>query len=463
MEVSMTRQLPERPNLEHLRNEAKELQRSLSIKLSEAQLTLAREYGFASWPKLKRFVEGSPNRHAAFFAAVRAGDRATAATLLKEDATLVFARHPNSFDAPALNLAATRNDIPLIDLLLDHGADPNAKSTWWAGGFCPLDFADEVTSNHLLKRGAHLTAHAAARLGMAKELSEILKRNPEVVHERGGDGQMPLHFAKTPEIVDLLLDAGADIEARDIDHEGTPAQHAILNAPVLERLIDRGAKQDVFMAVIREDVEALNQFLDEDAEALERQTGEPGNPQVPVAPGAHIYTYSLGFSRPDQVATRFAKDRSYQVLFGRATPRQRFLVSLWRGDSEVARTYAFELHKEDMKMLPQAAWERRTDAVKLMLELGFDVNTRGLDESTAIDRAAFHGFDDVIEAILPYEPDLTVRNVYGGTPLGACLFGSVHGWRKDGNYPRSVRLLLNAGSPAPETEEGKARLQALLG
>jgi hypothetical protein len=58
----MARDLPARPNLEHLKNQAKDrlgdLQRSdPRAQLADAQLALARDYGFASWPKLKAHVE----------------------------------------------------------------------------------------------------------------------------------------------------------------------------------------------------------------------------------------------------------------------------------------------------------------------------------------------------------------------------------------------------------------------
>jgi hypothetical protein len=50
-------QLPERPNLEQLRNQARELQKESGLKLSEAQRDLARRYGFPSWTKLSEHVE----------------------------------------------------------------------------------------------------------------------------------------------------------------------------------------------------------------------------------------------------------------------------------------------------------------------------------------------------------------------------------------------------------------------
>jgi hypothetical protein len=52
------RRLPQRPNLDQLRRQARELQRrSKSPTLSAAQLALAREYGFPSWARLKAEVD----------------------------------------------------------------------------------------------------------------------------------------------------------------------------------------------------------------------------------------------------------------------------------------------------------------------------------------------------------------------------------------------------------------------
>ena len=55
----MSRDLPARPNLEYLKNEAKDCLGDLRradprAQLADAQHALARDYGFASWPELKR-------------------------------------------------------------------------------------------------------------------------------------------------------------------------------------------------------------------------------------------------------------------------------------------------------------------------------------------------------------------------------------------------------------------------
>ena len=55
----MSRELPAKPNLEYLKKQAKELLRANGQgKLADAQHALAKEYGFATWAKLKSHVEG---------------------------------------------------------------------------------------------------------------------------------------------------------------------------------------------------------------------------------------------------------------------------------------------------------------------------------------------------------------------------------------------------------------------
>src|SRR5205823_10453679 len=52
------RPLPDRPNLRHLKDQAKDmLKAGAAASLADAQFQIARLYGFASWPKLKAHVE----------------------------------------------------------------------------------------------------------------------------------------------------------------------------------------------------------------------------------------------------------------------------------------------------------------------------------------------------------------------------------------------------------------------
>lgn len=62
---------------------------------------------------------------------------------------------------------------------------------------------------------------SVSRLGMMAKLRELVAADPDVVHARGGDGQTPLHFTSTVEVAEFLLANGAEIDARDVDHEST--------------------------------------------------------------------------------------------------------------------------------------------------------------------------------------------------------------------------------------------------
>jgi hypothetical protein len=168
--LNTTPSLPALPNLEQLKHQAKDLVKqfkahspealrrvqahlpraanlpteSLSttkLTLSEAQFVLAREYEFPSWPRLKRHIETSqPDQDAtleAFKRVVQEGDSQKLRTLLRTYPTLKAQIDAPlfSFDSPAVLSAASRNDRKIMEVLLEHGADINGRSRWWAGGF----------------------------------------------------------------------------------------------------------------------------------------------------------------------------------------------------------------------------------------------------------------------------------------------------------------------------------------
>src|SRR5687768_9785570 len=50
--MTASKPLPDRPSLESLRKQAKKIARERSVSLRDAQLALAREYGYAGWHAL---------------------------------------------------------------------------------------------------------------------------------------------------------------------------------------------------------------------------------------------------------------------------------------------------------------------------------------------------------------------------------------------------------------------------
>ena len=93
----MSRQLPDTPNLEFLKKQAKELLAARQPDnpgwtLADAQHALAREYGFDSWPRLKHHVESARESSHSFVGTWRAdiGSSKRNPSNLFRDATLTF-------------------------------------------------------------------------------------------------------------------------------------------------------------------------------------------------------------------------------------------------------------------------------------------------------------------------------------------------------------------------------------
>ena len=230
----MSSQLPDRASLEFLKKRAKELLRELRerdprAQLADAQRTVARDYGFPSWRALKAEID---RRRApmlgSFFAACRAGDVSALRELLAREPNLV--REPTPEGSTGLHLAVEHLDA--VRLLLEHGADPNARDV--------------------------------------------------------GDNAYPLHFAVGPGRVDVvraLLDAGADVHGAGDAHELEVIGWATCFGPtipqdVLALLLERGARHHVFSAIAAQDLDAIHRLVEENPDALSRRLSRTENRQT---------------------------------------------------------------------------------------------------------------------------------------------------------------------------------------
>ncbi len=95
--------------------------------LHEAQLVLARSYGFASWPKLKAYVDGVTVRRLA--QAVRAGDVASVRSMIAARPELVHLDLAEDDEHQALHHAVLTRQAEIVRLLMRHGADAR-KGIW---------------------------------------------------------------------------------------------------------------------------------------------------------------------------------------------------------------------------------------------------------------------------------------------------------------------------------------------
>jgi ankyrin repeat protein len=479
----MNKQLPERSSLEQLKTQAKDLLNEVlagrpealarignenreTFALHDAQRVVAREYGFPSWPKLKAEVEQRERETAKvrFHTAFDADDAAEIRAMLKRFPV------PGMMLNPLIPKVRSR---AMLDALLDGGADIDVKSDWWAGGFGVLHQASADVAQYAISRGAKVDIHAAARLGMAARVRELLVENPKLVAAKGGDGQTPLHFAATVEIARELLEHGADIDARDVDHESTPAQYMVRErAQVARFLVSRGCRTDVLLLAALGEHDRLVALLDRDPAALRVRVSDEFFPMVGGKAGGTIYQWTLGwYVSAFDVARNFKHRDLERMLWERAPGDVRFLDACWRGDVAQARALADEngltvsqLRENDRRLLAHAARNNQLAAVQTMLELGFPTDVRSQHRATPLHWAAYHGNVAMTKLLLERGAALEVRDAdFNGPPLGWAIHGSREGWhRQSGNYGGTVELLLQAGAKNVEKAAGTEEVKAVL-
>jgi ankyrin repeat protein len=181
--------LPARANLEHLKNEARQRLKTMrsehsAARLSEAQLLVARSYGFPSWRKLKSYVELLNDFGQELINAVRAGDLQTIRKLLDDHPELVNAstdvhlrvRPSDALTMRLVHLAIAEAKIDVLQLLIQHGADLNARN---ADGRLPLHDCFELGRDDfakvLLDAGAAPTSARQRPMGCTTVFGKSLR------------------------------------------------------------------------------------------------------------------------------------------------------------------------------------------------------------------------------------------------------------------------------------------------
>jgi ankyrin repeat protein len=489
------RALPLRADLAQQKTQAKELLYSFSaghtesiarvravlpdksrIVLADAQLVLAREYGFRDWNALRTHISdriaAERGPHEQMHDAMQRRDAARVRQLLSQHAEFRPLINAPFFPYNSPAIVACADDAAMVDVLLEFGADPNQRSGWWAGGFHALHSATGAAAERLLAAGAIPDACAAAHLDDATLLGSMLAVDATRVGERGGDGQTPLHFARSRRVIDLLLDAGADINARDIDHRATAAEWMLDRTrdagryALAQYLVERGASADVFLAAALGRTEDVVAMLQRDATLLDEHTGR-GSYAEQSPSSFHIYFWTIGANRsPLDVAAQFGHDATVNALLEFATPAQRLRLACRRADGDAARALVAEdpgvmssLAASDRRALTDAAWNGESAVVSLMMELGFDPSVPGHDSGTALHCAAWQGSAASVAAILGSEAGralLTLTDAtHDSTPLGWCCHGSLHGPRAR-EHAEVARLLLSAGAPMESLDASDA-------
>ena len=271
-----------------------------------------------------------------------------------------------------------------------------------------------------------------------------------------------------------MLDHGADIDARDIDHESTPAQYLLdhESIEVARYLVQKGCKTDILLAAAVGDVDRVRALLDADPGCLRVRVNQHFFPMADPRAGGCIYNWTLGNNATVyQAAAKFGRDDVLRLLMDRSPAEAKLLALCWGHDDASVRALLAEhpglagrLSEADRNEVAQAARNNDVRATELMLEAGLPVTARGQHRATPLHWAAWHGNIALVKSLLKYAPPLEDSdNDFGGTPLGWAIHGSQNGWhRETGDYAGVVEALLAAGAKPPTTTSGTEPVKTVL-
>ncbi len=453
---------PSAPSLEQLRNRARDLLRTHRagdaaardrvaahhprpaepLKLSGAQLVIAREHEFGSWPRLRAYVDrvtahGPGLQHAYHEDLGYYGDRAQGLLASAEDGTdaavAAFARHdaPLSRDGARM-VIAREHGFPSWRALRRHVAGLRDSGEPFARAYRAIETHDIELLPAVLDRFPELVRARGTNgndlLGMAGATCD--ERLVAILLERGADvtsanahGWTPLHqaaYSDLPQMARILLDAGARTDVSARGDGGTPLVVALFwgNTTTAELLAGHGVHpRNLRAAAGLGRLDLLEALIDTPEAGAQRGFYRPHNGFPAWQPSddpQEIRDEALTW------AARSGRVEALELLIERGASVE---ADVYRGTA-----------------LSWAAACGRVEVIRRLVAHGVDPSQRtsfggpGHGEgTTALHLAAQNGDLDAIRALLELGADPAVRDgLYGGTPAN---------WAEHGGHPAAVELL----------------------
>ncbi|WP_084214169.1 ankyrin repeat domain-containing protein [Terriglobus sp. TAA 43] len=504
--------LPARPDLDQYKKQAKELLKQLkignaaavsrvhaqvavpsleSLGLSDAQFVIAREHGFASWPKFAREIErrrlqllvetqgpvaafliaasvpvgGAGHTsgnligadellathpeicNASIYVAAVLGDATEVRRWLSEDASLATAKGgPHGWDALTylcfshhLRLDKTKSEdlVETARLLLEAGAD--AKTGWWE------------TETGEERNFWESAIYGAAGIAQHAELTRLLL-------EYGADPndeETPYHVPESYDlsVLRVLLESGA-LQPESLttmllrkadwhDHDG------------IKLLLEHGAEPS---RATRWGYTALHQAIRRDnALANIRLMLEHGGDMSLADKDGHT-GFALAARRGRSDVLALLKERGIAI---EVTGVDGLLAACALGDKATAHSIAREdaaalqrLKAHEGTFLAEFAGTGCREGVKLLLDLGVDVSARYAGDgyyqiakdSTALHVAAWKAWPQTAKLLIERGCPVHALDSWGRTALQLAVKACVDSYWMNRRTPEIVKMLLEAGA-----------------
>ncbi len=432
--------------------------------LNVAQLAIAREQGFASWPRftafitesnldfqalVTRFIDAATSdlrrardlladhpelRNAGFYTALVLGEWQRVAAAIEADPELAtrksgpdqveplvyacFSRFGHHRAREAADLALT------VRLLLRHGADPNTTFASEHGPLSCLYAACGLLGNVemtrlLLEAGAD--PNDGESLYHATEQPDLTGLKLLLDHGARVTGSNAIKHIldwENPGGLRLLLEAGGD--PNETNPQGDTALHWAVrrgrSARIVEMLLDHGA-----------DIDAV------------RKDGRTAYAVAIVSGQADV----AGLLSARGADTRLSAIDAFVAGQGGEVPRES------------------AMSKENARLLTHLAESGNLAGVEALLKAGVPVDARGDGGITALHYACWRGNAPLIKLLLAHGAPLDVAdNMYKATPGGYLHHGATN--CGEGDYAESARLLIGAGVREWSKPSGNPQMDEVL-
>jgi ankyrin repeat protein len=537
--VMGSKDFPARPNLEQYKKQAKELVkawrtgdpeaiqriqknhprihkwpeadfRRVKVALADAQFVIAREYGFASWPKFAkhiqtlirdRSVESLENPVAALIEAACVPRDSGHRSGTLESAEAILARYPEVARSDIYVAAILGDDAGVRRFVARDAANATAKDGPYGwDALTHLCFSrylrlDRTRSEGFVRAARTLLdAGASAKTGFWEKDHQPKPQWESVIYGAAG-------VARHAELTRLLLERGADPNDEETPYH-TPETY---DNDALKVVVESGKLSEDSLATMLlrkadwHDDEGMKYLLEHGADpnrmtrwhytalhqAVRRDNGIEKIEMLLVHGADPTLKNGLDGKSAVEIAARRGRGDVLELIGRRGIlieldGVERLIAACARNEEGAIRSMSTnepqivrELLKEGGTLLAEFAGVGNTHGVRRLLDLG--VNVGALYEkgdayfditpnSTALHVAAWHAWPSTVELLIERGAVIDAHDRKERTPLALAVRACVDSYWTHRRSPESVEMLLRAGASVDGVEylSGYAEVDELL-